>query len=82
VVYKWKTTTKEKFPQGIIVVQDQESGWKTDDLAEDQIKSIQFCGFNSWVNRYNCDPGVHSFQGHIIKKCEIPTVTRDNESRT
>jgi hypothetical protein len=49
------------------VVQVQESGWKTDDLAEDQIKSMWFCGFNSQMHCYICDPGVDSFQGHAIK---------------
>jgi hypothetical protein len=54
-IFKWKTTTKEKFPQGIIA-EVHESGWKTEDLVEDWMKSIRFCGFNIQEHCYTCDP--------------------------
>jgi hypothetical protein len=41
VVFKCKMIAKEKFPQGIIVWV-QESGWMTEDLVDDWIKSVWF----------------------------------------
>jgi hypothetical protein len=41
VVFKCKIMAKEKFPRGIIVWV-QESGWKTEDLVDDWIKSVWF----------------------------------------
>jgi hypothetical protein len=41
VVFKHKTVAKEKFPQGIIV-QVQGSGWMTEDIVNDWIKSVWF----------------------------------------
>jgi hypothetical protein len=39
VVFKRKVMAKEKFSRGIIV-QVQESGWMTEDLVDDWIKSV------------------------------------------
>jgi hypothetical protein len=41
VVFKYKIIAKENFPQGIIVWV-QESGWMTEDLVDDWIKSVWF----------------------------------------
>jgi 3D (Asp-Asp-Asp) domain-containing protein len=42
VIFKRKTVAKEMFPQGIIVWV-QESGWMTEDVVDDWIKSEWFC---------------------------------------
>jgi hypothetical protein len=41
MVFKHKMTAKKKFPQGF-AVQVWESGWMTEDLVEDWIKSVWF----------------------------------------
>jgi hypothetical protein len=41
VVFKCQMMAKEKFPQGIIVWV-QKSGWMTEDLVDDRIKSVWF----------------------------------------
>jgi hypothetical protein len=41
VVFKCKMIAKEKFPHGIIV-QVQDSGWITEDLVDDRIRSVWF----------------------------------------
>jgi hypothetical protein len=41
VVFKCKMMAKDKFPQGIIV-QIHESGWMTEELVNDCMKSVWF----------------------------------------
>jgi 3D (Asp-Asp-Asp) domain-containing protein len=65
VVNKHKTVAKEKFPQGIIV-RVQESGWMTEDLVDNWIKSVWFRRPGALL----CQRSVlvlDSFQGHTTE---------------
>jgi hypothetical protein len=73
VVFKHKTTAKEKFPQ-VIIVRVQESGWMTEDLVDDWIKSV-------WFQRPGCTvmPAIHAGFGQLPepdhRKCQGPIAT-------
>jgi hypothetical protein len=69
VVFKRKTMAKEKFPQGI-VVQVQENGWMTEDLANDWIKSV-------WFQRPCALLRQRSMLVLDHRKCGGPIVTRE-----